>query len=706
MLSVVIHSISSNTPIQYIKGVGPALAELLRRKDIYTVQDALYFLPRTYEDREHFKPIAQLTPGQAETSFGTIRRIALVPMKLQRKKILTIAVADSSGTLLLKWFHYNPKYMMTRFKVGMHIVFRGEVKIFKYQKEITHPDLEVIEDTHSTSLHFGRIVPVYSETEGLYQKTIRRILNNVLLQSLNTFTDPLPPEIKERHHLPDLSQSFQEIHFPKHKTSLDLLLNGTHPARRRLVFDEFFFLELGLALKRSQMTQEKGIPFPSSQTFKSQLISSLPFELTPGQKTALLEIEEDLKRPTPMNRLLQGDVGSGKTLVAILSALTVLEHHHQVALMVPTEILAEQHFKTLTTLLSLFNIKISLLTSDMKKNERSLLLDNLKKGEINFIVGTHALIQEDVEFFKLGFVIVDEQHRFGVEQRLVLKQKGFNPHLLVMTATPIPRTLALTVYGDLDISLMQDMPKGRKPIKTKVIHERQRLQLYDFMKKECAKGRQAYVIYPLIEESEKIDLKDATQMAEHLKNIFTSFRVELLHGKMSGEEKKHIMEDFKNKKIHLLVSTTVIEVGIDVPNSTIMVVEHPERFGLSQLHQLRGRIGRGSEMSYCFLLSQYAATEESKIRLKAMEEHLSGFKIAEVDLKLRGPGEFLGTRQSGLPGFRVANLITDTELLIAARSEAFNMVSKDPQLSLPQHQPLKEALRHHWQHKINFINAG
>ncbi|MBI3017012.1 MAG: ATP-dependent DNA helicase RecG [Deltaproteobacteria bacterium] len=657
-------SLSLDTSIQYIKGVGPNLASLFRKKDIYSLEDALYFLPRTYEDRQNFKPIKDLTPGQRETSFGVIKRLAFVPLRSGRSKIFELVIADKSGWIVAKWFHYNAKYMMTKFKPDMSVVFSGEVKLFKYQKEMTHPDIEIIEDTQKESLHFGRIVPVYSETEGLFQKTIRRIVKNVLDQSLAIVQDPLPEDIRKRQTLWDLKKSFSEIHFPSHADALPSLFSGQHPARRRLVFDEFFFLELGLLLKRSHVTKEKTQSFLPSQTLKSSLLASLPFELTQSQKTALLEIAHDLEKPHPMNRLLQGDVGSGKTLVALLSALSVIEQGHQVAFMVPTEILDEQHAKTFQTHLSPLGISLGLLKSDMKKNEKE------------------------------------------IEQRLLLKKKGGSPHMLVMTATPIPRTLALTVYGDLDVSVMTELPAGRKPVKTKVLRESQRLKLYEFMTKEFLKGRQAYVVYPLIEESEKVDLKDATQMAEHLKKIFKDFRVELLHGRMTSEEKNKIMLEFKKGHIQVLVSTTVIEVGIDIPNSTIMMVEHAERFGLSQLHQLRGRVGRGSENSFCFLMAHYTSSSEAQERLKAMEEFQSGFKIAEVDLKIRGPGEFLGTRQSGLPGFRVANLMTDQPWLMQARKEAELIIERDPYLSSPENLPLKEALKSRWQNKINLMSAG
>jgi len=679
---------------------------VLRNKDIVTVEDALYFVPRTYEDRRQFTKIKDLHIGTRSTSFGEIARISTIPMRSRQRSMFIITISDGSGFINAKWFRYNKKYMEKKYQVGMRLVFTGDVKVYKHQKEMTHPDIEIIDVAAHDNLHVGRIVPIYSQTEGLHQKTIRKIMKNVVESSVAHLKDPLPKEIRQRHQLLDLKTSFREIHFPSSNQTLEALLSGNFEGRRRLVFDEFFYLELSLAMRRLTRTRDTTTAFPPSKTLKAQFLKLLPFELTDSQKTAISEIEANLNEKHPMNRLLQGDVGSGKTLVALLSALTVLEQGHQVAFMVPTEILAEQHFTNLGPLLAKVGIRAAILKSDMKKSDKTKLIQEIKMGYFQIVIGTHAIIENSVGFEKLGLVIIDEQHRFGVKQRLKLKEKGKSPHLLVMTATPIPRTLALTVYGDLDLSIMYELPKGRKPIHTKVVREAQRLKLYSFMKKELAKKRQAYVVYPLVEESEKVDLKDATQMTQHLKIIFKDFRVELIHGRMKSEEKNTIMNAFKENKINVLVSTTVIEVGIDVPNSTIMVVEHAERFGLSQLHQLRGRIGRGSEKSYCFLLAQHKSTDISRERLKAMEAHHSGFKIAEIDLKLRGPGEFLGRRQSGLAGFRIANLVADAPILIQARKEAFDLIKNDPTMSQPGNRPLKEALKVRLGEKMSMIGAG
>ncbi|MBI4040575.1 MAG: ATP-dependent DNA helicase RecG [Deltaproteobacteria bacterium] len=687
-----------NTSIQYLKGVGPRLGEYLKQKNIYTAQDALYFFPRTYEDRAHFTPIRHLKIGERQTSFGTIRSLGEVATRIQRMKFMELVVQDTTGILWLKWFRYNLSYMKKKFKVGSHLVFSGEVKHYRNQLQIVHPDVEIVENPEGDTINFGRIVPVYSLTQGLYQKTLRRIVHQVTSQTESLIVDPLPSEIKKKHALLELGPSLCEIHYPSSLQPIE--------ARRRLVFDEFFYVELALALKRSKIKKETSNGYPTSTLLKQKLLASLPFSLTAGQQTVLKEIEGDLSKPHPMLRLLQGDVGSGKTLVATLSALSVLEQNHQVALMVPTEILAEQHFETLCTYLAPLHISCTLLKSDLKKGEKTQSLSDIASANAQFIIGTHALIEEEVVFKNLGLVIIDEQHRFGVEQRLKLKQKGGNPHLLFMTATPIPRTLAMTVYGDLDVSLMTDLPTGRKPIQTKVVFESQRLKLYAFLRDKLKAGQQAYVIYPLIEESEKVDLKDATRMAEHLKNIFSGFTIALLHGKLSSDEKKEIMSQFKSRKINMLVSTTVIEVGVDVPNSTLMVIEHAERFGLSQLHQLRGRIGRGSLASFCFLLPSFPTSEEAKIRLKAMEQHQCGFRIAEIDLKLRGPGEFLGTKQSGLAEFQLANLILDQSILKIARQEAFDLIRKDPRLVAAEHQGLKQTLIQRWKTKVDFMGAG
>jgi ATP-dependent DNA helicase RecG len=708
------------TSIQFIKGVGPRLSEILKKKNIVTVEDALYFLPRLYQDRRQIKTISQLAVGKIETVMGTVLRADMTPNR--RRKTFELALGDETGTLIAKWFNFNPRIMKGRFKKGMRLILFGEVRLYQFQKEIHHPELEILEEEPESpngneapppgkeeSLHFGRIVPVYSETEGLYQRQrlIRRIMKNVVdLFAAKEFSG-IPEEVCRRQNLIPLSEAFRLAHYPDPDENLGLLNEGKSPAHRRLVFDEFFFLELGLALRRSGMLMEKGIPFLINHRYTRRLREILPFSLTPAQERVLAEIESDMRRPHPMNRLLQGDVGSGKTIVALLSGLMAIEGGYQVALMAPTEILAEQHCLNIRPLVEELGLRAALLTSSLKKSEKENYYSRIRTGEFHVVIGTHALIQEGVEFLRLGLAIIDEQHKFGVLQRATLKKKGLNPDVLVMTATPIPRTLAMTLYGDLEVSVIDQLPPGRKIITTRVFNEKERFRVYRTLREEIAKGKQAYVVYPLVEESERLDLKDATQMAKNLqRDIFPEFKIGLIHGRLKSEEKEAIMADFNARRIHILVSTIVIEVGIDVPNASVMVIEHAERFGLSQLHQLRGRVGRGKDPSQCLLIAQYPRSEEAERRLRVMEQTTDGFKIAEEDLAIRGPGELMGTQQSGLPDFRVANFVRDIHLLNEARKEAFGIISRDPILSMPEHYFMKETLRERWKGRLELATIG
>jgi len=706
-------------PIQFIKGVGPRLSEILKKKGIRTVEDALYFLPRAYEDRRQIKTISQLTIGKMETVLGTVLQADMAFHR--RRRTFGILVGDETGTLVAKWFNFNPRYMKGRFRKGMRLILSGEIRLFQFQKEIHHPELEILEEESDNqegaaahpgiedSLHFGRIVPIYSETEGLYQRQriIRRIMKNVVDLFGGKAFSGIPDEICQRQRLIPLSESFRRVHFPDPEDNITLLNEGKSPAHRRLIFDEFFFLELGLALRRSGTLMEKGIAFPISHRYTNQLRGLLPFSLTSAQERVLSEIEADMRGPHPMNRLLQGDVGSGKTIVALMAGLMAIEGGYQVAIMAPTEILAEQHFLVIRPLLEALSLRAALLTSSLKKFQKEALCKEIEAGKIHTVIGTHALIQEGVQFHRLGLAVIDEQHKFGVIQRATLKKKGYNPDVLVMTATPIPRTLAMTIYGDLEVSIIDQLPPGRGTITTRLFNERERFRLYRILREEISRGKQAYVVYPLVEESERLDLKDATQMAKHLqKDIFPEFKVGLIHGRLKSEEKEAIMADFKAGRIHILVSTIVIEVGIDVPNASIMIVEHAERFGLSQLHQLRGRVGRGRDPSQCLLIAQYRRTEDAERRLRVMEETTDGFKISEEDLAIRGPGELLGTQQSGLPDFRVANFLRDFPLLAEARKEAFSVVSRDPILSLPEHFFIKETLKERWKGRLELATIG
>ena len=696
------------TPIQYVKGVGPKLAKLFERKGILTVEDALYFLPRCYEDRRKLKKISELKAGRKETGFGEILLSGVAFYQNKRKRVFEVVVGDGSGTITLKWFRGNERYLRDRFKKGRQLIFSGEVRWFNYQREIHHPDVEIVDgDIDKDYLNFKRIVPIYSETEGLYQRTLRRLMKTILEGYADELSSSIPSEVVERQGLIDFSEAFRRVHFPSNGESIDLLNLQRSDGHRRIIFDEFFFLELGMALKKRGVALETGISFRTDGVLVQKLLNLLSFKLTRAQERALTEIKEDLEKPHPMNRLIQGDVGCGKTVVALLTCLYVVECGYQAAIMAPTEVLAEQHFLNLHRWLEPLGVNVALLTSSIKGSEREELYQRIRNGDIQLVIGTHAVIQEAVEFHRLGLAIIDEQHKFGVVQRGLLKKKGGNPDVLVMTATPIPRTLAMTIYGDLDVSLIDEMPPGRMSVETKVYPESARSKVYRTVEEEVGKGRQAFIVYPLVEESEKLDLKDATRMAEHLqKDVFPEFHIGLLHGRMKSDEKETIMIEFKEGRIQILVATTVIEVGIDIPNASVMVVEHAERFGLSQLHQLRGRIGRGRYPSKCILLAQYRSSEEAKIRLRAMEKTTDGFKIAEEDLALRGPGEFFGIRQSGLPDFRVAHIIRDTPILIEARKEAFRLIQEDPELLHPSHAGVKDILIKRWKGRMELATIG
>jgi ATP-dependent DNA helicase RecG len=563
-----------------------------------------------------------------------------------------------------------------------------------------HPDFEIVEEGEDETLHTGRLVPIYRLTEGLPQRWLRSLLWRVVGEHAAKVPEILPDAVRRRREVIPLPQAVRAIHFPQTDEELSA-------ARRRLVFDDFLLLQLGLAIRRQREGRARGIAIEPAGDLVGRLRRTLPFRLTAAQERVWGEIRRDLAEPYAMNRLLQGDVGSGKTIVAAMAILTAVEAGYQAALMAPTEILAEQHLMTLRQLLPPLGVPVALLTSAIKGREREALLDGVASGGIPCLVGTHALIQEGVEFHRLGLAVADEQHRFGVVQRAMLRRKGDNPHVLVMTATPIPRTLALTLYGDLDVSVIDEMPPGRQPIVTVSRAEGKRAQIYAFLRQQIKEGRQGYVVCPLVEESEATDLKAATLMAERLqKEVFPDLRVGLLHGRMGLVEKEAAMMAFKAGEIHILVSTTVIEVGIDVPNASVMLVEHAERFGLTQLHQLRGRVGRGSWKSYCILLESGRLSDEARRRLEAMTQTNDGFRIAEVDLELRGPGDFFGTRQSGLPEFRVADLLRDGRVLEEARQEAFALVAADPDLAQPEHRGLRAALLARWRGKLDLASVG
>jgi ATP-dependent DNA helicase RecG len=696
--------------IQFLKGVGPTRAQMLRRLGIETIGDALALLPRRYDDRTNLKPIRNLQVGIQETFEGTIL-VSGSSRTGRGRRLYEMIVGDATGTMRCLWFQFHETYMRQRYRTGQRVIVTGEVHINPYsgqRKEVHHPDLELIEADEREPLHTGRMVPVYPATEGLHQKTLRTVIKRIVDEYAHQVEDCLPLGLRERLQLMEASQALREVHFPSADADLEALNHWSSEAHRRLVFEEFFLLELGLALQQRNTTiEERRITYRGTGALADQLRSQLPFELTMAQERVLAEIIANMQRPHPMNRLLQGDVGSGKTIVALLAMLLAIESGFQAAIMVPTEILAEQHYLTMQRLVGPLGVRVMLLTSAIKGSKRRELLETIAAGDVDLLVGTHALIQEGLEFRALGLAVIDEQHRFGVLQRATLKRKGYSPDVLVMTATPIPRTLAMTVYGDLDVSIIDELPPGRLPVVTKLCYESRRDESYALMRQVLRQGRQVYVVYPLIEESEKTDLRAATAMAEQLqREVLPEFRVGLLHGRLKSDEKEDIMRAFSVGDLQVLVSTTVIEVGVDVPNATLMLVEHAERFGLAQLHQLRGRVGRSHHQAYCLLMADFPMSEEAKQRLQTLTAHDDGFMIAERDLEIRGPGEFLGTRQSGLPELRVAHLIRDQRLLAEARREAFALVDTDPHLSEPAHKSLRQALMHRWQHKFELMHVG
>lgn len=706
------------TPIQFVKGVGPKRARLLNKLGIHTVEQALFMFPRRYEDRRNIQKIIRLRPGEELTTvYGVVRTSGVTTTSKQRTKLFELMIGDDTGVFVAKWF--NQPYLQKIFTPGTRVVLSGKIHPNRYGSlDMIQPEYEILDDQDSDAelLHTGRIVPIYPLTEGLYQKEMRKLMKSVIDQYAGSVEEDLPESLRAKYRFLPINAALRRIHFPENEDDIHLLNAEKSPAHHRIIFDEFFLLEIGMGLRRQHVTvEEKGIAFQFEGKFAQRLYATLPFGLTAAQKRVTQEILSDMRAARPMNRLLQGDVGSGKTIVALSALLCAIEAGYQGAIMVPTEILAEQHFRKMAAYLAELNqrvspfegIRLCLLTGGLRKKEREKRLAEIERGEIQLIVGTHALLQHDVTFHHLGMIVIDEQHKFGVMQRATLKAKGYNPDVLIMTATPIPRTLSLTVYGDLDVSILDELPPGRTPVVTQRFYEQNREQSYRLIAQEIEHDRQVYIVYPLVEESEKLDLKAATEMSKHLaQDIFPQYRVGLVHGRMKGEEKDQKMVAFKNHELDILVSTTVLEVGIDVANATVMLIEHAERFGLSQLHQLRGRVGRGSSRSYCLLMTGFPMSEEARKRLDAMVETTDGFVIAERDLEIRGPGEFFGTKQSGLPDLKVANLVRDVKFLEQARDEAFALIERDPGLTLPQHRNVKRALERRWEKSLDLISVG
>jgi ATP-dependent DNA helicase RecG len=702
--------------LQFLKGVGPRRAADLQRVGLLTVEDLLYRFPTRYEDRGHFQTIASLRPGVEASVAAEVLSSGIRPTRRPRFKIFEMLVRDRTGSLRAIWF--NQPFLKDVFHPHQRVILFGKLELTSHGLQMQGPQYEILGDADASTpgadegggsdviedtLHTGRIVPIYEKTGQLTAKMQRTLVHQALEPLPGALPDPIPEAVRRRQKLIDRREALEQVHFPPADASIADLNAFRTPAHRRLIFEEFFLFQLGIVLrKRRADSERKGRAVVVTDQTREAVRQVLPFKLTGDQKTVIREIVDDMKRPQPMNRLLQGDVGSGKTIVALMAALVAMENGLQVAFMAPTEILAEQHYFNIRRLLEKSRFRITLLTGGTPAKKRREILAELSGGSIQMVIGTHALVQEDVAFRELGLAIIDEQHRFGVLQRATLRAKGLHPDVLVMTATPIPRTLALTTYGDLDVSVMREMPPGRQPIATTARPESRRDEIYAFVRREVEQGRQAYIIYPLVEESAKVDLKAATEMADHLsQDVFPEFRVALLHGRLKQDAKDRVMGGFVRGEFDMLVSTTVIEVGVDVPNATIMVVEHAERFGLSQLHQLRGRVGRGAHKSYCVLLYQYPITDQGKERLKALTDTTDGFEIAERDLQLRGPGDFFGTRQSGMPTLRVGDLLRDHALMEEARREAVAALDDPDQAAA-----LTALVNTGWEQRFGLVGIG
>ncbi|BAU11770.1 DNA helicase [Leptolyngbya sp. NIES-3755] len=686
--------------ITYLPGIGPKSAEKLAKLGLYYVRDMLYYYPRDYIDYARQVNIRDLEPGETVTIVATIKNCnCFTSPRNSKLTILELTIQDSSGQMKITRFYMGSRFanrgwqeqQKRLYPKGASIAASGLVKETKFGGvSLEDPDIEVLDQEGESlnSTNIGRIVPVYPLTEGVGADLVRRAVS-ASMPAIANLHEPIPKGLLTEYKLVGIQEAIANIHFPTDSEALE-------SARRRLVFDEFFYLQLGLLKRRyeQRQTQASAVLAPTGKLI-DDFYKLLPFKLTNAQQRVTNDILNDLQRPIPMNRLIQGDVGSGKTVVAVLTILAAIQSGYQAAFMAPTEVLAEQHYRKLVEWFNQLHLPVELLTGSTKAAKRREIHNGLQTGELPLLVGTHALIQDTVSFDRLGLVVIDEQHRFGVEQRARLQQKGEHPHVLTMTATPIPRTLALTLHGDLDVSQIDELPPGRKPIQTTALTGRDRQQAYDLMKREIAQGRQIYIVLPLVEESEKLDLKSAIDEHQHLsEDIFPDFQVGLLHGRMTSAEKDEAITQFRDNKTQILVSTTVVEVGVDVPNATVMMIEHAERFGLSQLHQLRGRVGRGGSQSFCLLMSS-SKSETARQRLKVLEQSQDGFFISEMDMRFRGPGAVLGTRQSGLPDFALASLVEDQAVLEMARDAAERTIQKDP--SIEKWNAMKAELEYRYQ---------
>jgi len=682
--------------VKYLKGIGPNKAAALIEHQINTVLDLFFYIPRKYLDHTNVKPINTLEEGETTTVIG---KVGSFGMMHGRKRRFIVNIHDKTGNLELVWFS-GYKYLENMFAEGDIISVTGKIGLYN-GFQITHPEFEIISGGDDEPVHTRRIIPVYPETTALKQvklhsRGLRKVIKQALERLKNIRCETIPDDLRTKIGLLSLNTAISQVHFPDSVKSAEQGL-------RRLAFEELFYLELLLAAKhQKRSTREPGISFPPPKRLGRQLLDNLNFELTKAQKRVLNQIYKDMEEPHPMNRLVQGDVGSGKTVVSLLSMLGAIEAGYQAAMMVPTEVLAEQHGFTLSRMLDGLDVNIAVFTGSVTGKKREAVLQKIASGKIDIVVGTHTLIQKKLKFNNLGFAVIDEQHKFGVVQREGLKKKGAYLDTLVMTATPIPRTLAMTVYGDLDVSVIDEMPPGRKHIKTSFVPFEKRSGMYEFIRNQMKSGRQAYIVYPLVEESEKIDLKAAKESYELLcKETFPDLKLALLHGRMKAADKNRVMADFKDGLIDIIVATTVIEVGLDIANANIMVIEHAERFGLSQLHQLRGRIGRGKHQAYCFLLSDKEFSKDAAARINIMCSTNDGFKIAEADMSIRGPGEIMGTRQHGLPELKVASLL-DYEILSLARQTAFEIIYNDEMLIKPGNRLVRKVLVKKYKDKIRY----
>ena len=729
-----------STPVQYVKGVGPRIGEVLAAKGIHTVGDLLHYLPFRYEDRLNPRGISELRPGEMATVVGEVRNSGL----FRTRKMPIFQLTVGQGRARLRCLFFNATYLQDKFKPGQMIALYGKVGEDPRSRElqIIQPQVEILGDSSdgengagkkaAESLEIGRIVPIYEAIGRLTPRWFRKAIHTALDNLTPDLADPIPAAVRAHLGLISPRAALWNVHWPEPGESFENLQSSRTPAHIRMIFDELFFVELGLELKRRQQKAQTGIAFRLDDRVRAAIKKILPFHPTPAQKKVLKEIATDMERPYPMRRLLQGDVGSGKTIVGFEAAIIAIENGCQVALMAPTEILAQQHYFSARRILENAGYRIVLLTGSLEADRKREVRRHISQGNAQLVIGTHALLEEKVEFANLGLVIVDEQHRFGVLQRLKLMRKSSDengraalgrtgesagshtksapaePDVLVMTATPIPRTLALTLYGDLDLSVLDELPPGRTPIATHCVADDQSPKVWDFVRKQVAAGHQAYVVYPVIAENEESELKAAIKMYRELSgSIFADLKVGLLHGRLDADLKEQVMRMFQRGEFQILVATTVIEVGVDVPNATVMVIEHAERFGLAQLHQLRGRIGRGGAKSYCILMTGGKVSEDAQRRLDAMVHTNDGFQIAELDLELRGPGEFFGTRQAGVPSFRVANLIRDAQLLEAAKREAAAVIAgPNAEISAEEISRALVHMRARWQHTYGLVEVG